>query len=90
MISGLALEIDIHVPSSLLPPWIIDVHAMASAAKGRSRQARERLLQHLRKSYTTDQVPIEACTISCWWPPLYSKTVVNARVLAGLKQLVRP
>ena len=80
-ISGLALEIDIHEPSSLLPSWIIDVHTMASAAKARSRQAGDRLLERLKELCAADRVPIESRMITCWWPPLYSEAIIDlARV----------
>ena len=76
-ISGLALEIDIHEPSSLLPSWLIDVHTMASAAKARSRQAGDRLLERLKELCAADRVPIESRMITCWWPPLYSEAIID-------------
>jgi nucleotide-binding universal stress UspA family protein len=75
-ISGLALEIDIHEPSAPLVP-LIDVHAMASAAKARSREAGDRLLQGLKELCGADRVPMEARTVTCWWPSLYSEVAIN-------------
>ena len=80
-ISGLVLEIDIHEPASSLFPLIVDVHAMVSDAKTRSHQAGARLHQRLKELCVAEQVAMEARSVTCWWPSLYSEAIINlARV----------
>src|SRR4051795_7923637 len=63
-ISGLALDIDIHEPTSSLFSLIIDVHSMVSAAKDRSRQAGARLHQWLKEICVAEQVTMEARNVT--------------------------
>ena len=80
-ITGLGLEIDIHEPSTSLAPLIIDVHAMIGSAKARSGEAGDRLLRRLKELCAAEQVAMEARTVMCWWPSLYSEAVIDlARV----------
>lgn len=80
-ITGLGLEIDIHEPSTSLAPLIIDVHAMIGSAKARSGEAGDRLLRRLKELCAAEQVAVEARTVMCWWPSLYSEAVIDlARV----------